>query len=256
MIRRLLMVWGSMCLCAASASAQSKFDRGWIDVNFGVAVAAEKTRATTETVTIAREPATFETTYSFPTGAAFDFGGGVMLTPFSGIGVSVSGTAHEDVASLRIRIPHPNFFNAFATDDNETESKLQRTEGTIHIQGMFVLPTGSDRVRVRAFGGPSYFRLKMDAVTDIRYNQFFQIFNTGNVVEITTFDSEEVEETGWGFHVGGDVSVFFTRVVGVGGFARFSRGTVTIDDDAILSNEPVDFKTGGFQAGGGLRLKF
>src|SRR6266540_234046 len=154
-----------------AADAQSAFDRGWIDVNFGMANAAEDGLAVTGSRTISAEAATFRTTYSFPRGALFDFGGGVMLTPVVGVGVSVTGTAHKDNADLFARIPHPLRFNAFGEDSTFTQGELQRTEGTIHVQGMFVLPTGNDRVRVRVFGGPSYFRLKMDAVGSIAYDQ-------------------------------------------------------------------------------------
>lgn len=53
---------------------------------------------------------------------------------------------------------------------------------------------------------------------------------------------------------GGDVSVFFTRVFGLGGFARYSRGTVEIDEP--LSESTQDVRAGRFQAGGGIRLRF
>ena len=38
------------------------------------------------------ERATFAIDYNLPTGAAFDFGGGFMITPMIGVGVSFSGT--------------------------------------------------------------------------------------------------------------------------------------------------------------------
>jgi hypothetical protein len=60
--------------------------------------------------------------------------------------------------------------------------------------------------------------------------------------------------SGWGAHFGGDVSWFFTGVVGVGGFARYSTGSVEFTDP--ISDKPVTLKTGGLQAGGGLRLRF
>ena len=65
-----------------------------------------------------------------------------------------------------------------------------------------------------------------------------------------------MEETAWGFHAGGDVTYFFSRVFGIGGFARMSRGEVTIVDDDIPADGPVDVKLGGFQGGLGLRFRF
>lgn len=246
----------SIMITSAAAQVPSSFERGWVDINLGMATAAEKSLNVTTTRTIALESGTFASTYSFPRGAEFDFGGGVMITPMIGAGISVTGTADEDSADLFARVPHPLRFNAFGEDTTFTQDKLQRTEGTIHLQAMFVVPTGSDRLRVRAFGGPSYVRLKMDAISGIHYDQQFQILGTGNIVNITTYDTVEVEHTTWGFHVGGDVSYFFTRVFGLGAVARYSQGSVEIDDVEVLREKPFKVKTGGFQLGGGLRLKF
>jgi hypothetical protein len=233
-------------------SAQS-FERGWVDVNVGVAKAAGDAFSMGFTGTLFSEPAEFDASYKLPTGAAFDFGGGVMFNRYIGAGVSFTGTAHEDKASLFIRIPHPLYNNAFATDTAPTQDKFMRTEGGVNLQAMAVVAQ-TDRLRVRVFGGPSYFRVKQEQVSDIRYNQVYQILSRGNAVGITTYDRTETEDTGWGFHAGGDVSVFFTRVIGVGGFARFSRATVEMED--ALGVTTIDVKAGGFQTGGGLRLKF
>ena len=58
--------------------------------------------------------------------------------------------------------------------------------------------------------------------------------------------------TGWGFHGGGDLSVFFTRVFGLGGSVRLSRGTASISDYGGTH----DITTGGLQINGGLRFRF
>ncbi len=230
------------------------FERGWIDVNFGVAVAATKTFETELQLPLYSETATARATYSNPTGAEFDFGGGVMFTRQAGVGISFTGTAHQDTAQLYVNVPHPFAFDAFASDSKPTNTKLQRVEGGVNIQFMVVAPV-SPRVRVRLFGGPSYLRVQQDMVQAIHYDQSFLVFLPANAVEITTYDTVgKVEGAGWGFHVGGDVSMFFTRVVGIGAFARFSHATVSLDDP--LSGGAIDVKAGGFQAGGGLRLKF
>lgn len=235
-------------------AAPQSFERGWIDVNFGIAVAAANTFSTTLLSPLFSETRTATVTYRNPTGAEFDFGGGVMITPQVGVGISFTGTAHQDVAQLAISVPHPRIFNTLATDTAPTDGKLQRVEGGVNLQVVGVAPL-SDRVRLRVFGGPTYFRVQQDMVNSIAYDQAYLVFLPVNSVTITTFDrADKVEGTGWGFHAGADVSMFFTRVVGIGGFARFSRATVALDDP--LSGVPVDVKAGGFQAGGGLRLKF
>ncbi len=230
------------------------FERGFIDVNLGVAWAAERTFTVSVTDTIFAETRTFETAYTNPTGASFDFGGGVMFTPEIGVGVSVVGTAHQSPADLFVRVPHPFAPNAHASDTAETDRELQRAEGSINIQLVGAAMIG-DKTRVRVFGGPTFFRVQQDLVSDIRYRQVFAILGRANQVEITEYDVEEkVEATGWGFHVGADVSFFFNRVIGLGAFARFSRGSVDIEEPA--TGDELTLDAGGIQAGGGLRLKF
>jgi hypothetical protein len=257
---RFVTVAAALVLSAASASAQTApaFERGWIDVNFGVAMAAEDAFSMAATGEIFAEPATFTADYALPRGASFDFGGGFMITPIVGVGVSFSGTAHEDTALLGARIPHPVFANLYASDDAPTDAVLQRVEGGVNLQAMIVA-VQSDRFRFRVFGGPTFFRVRQDAITDIRYNQVFLIVPRANAIEITEFDSERIEGTGWGFHGGADASIFFNRIIGVGGFAKFSRGSVDLENTlatAVGDDGVVGVKAGGFQMGGGLRLKF
>ena len=50
-------------------------------------------------------------------------------------------------------------------------------------------------------------------------------------MEITTYDVEEkVEFNRSGFEVGGGIAFFFNRVIGIGAFVRFSRGTVISEE--------------------------
>lgn len=227
-LRALLFAFSLSVAIAHPATAQG-FDKGWVDVNFGVAAAAEKSYTSTRVLTIASEAGGGAVAYSWPRGASFDVGGGYMFTPRVGLGVSLAGTAHQDHAGLAISVPHPLYFNASATDADVTSGTLTRSEGSWHIHAMLVAAQMS-RVRVRVFGGPSYFLAKQDAVTSISYDQRFGVFNTSNVVNITTYNTKENEATGWGFHARGDVSVFFNRVVGVGALVRISRGSVDLPD--------------------------
>lgn len=248
----------AVAVFASSASAQtSTRERGWLDVNFGIAVAAQDSVTQTFTSLPDRggEQETYLIGYNVPTGASFDVGGGVMFTNTFGLGVIVQGTASESPADLSIRIPHPAFNNRFANDATETDGKLMRTEGTVHISAMFKAPIRNDKVRVRFYGGPSYFWLTADAVSDITYNQQWNLAGA-NVVDIRTYDTTGVEQTGWGFHAGGDFAYMFTRVFGLGGFVRYSRGSVEIDDSNVPADGSIDVTTGGLTAGGGIRLRF
>jgi hypothetical protein len=158
------------------------------------------------------------------------------------------------VADVSLSVPHPYYYNRAATDSNQTKDKLQYTEGAVHLQLIVAVPSSNRRFAARLFVGPTHFQAKGDAVADLTYDQAW--IGTGNAVAITGYDSKKVEKSTWGFHVGGDLSYFFNRIVGLGAMLRISRGSATIDDSGVLANEPMKVKLGGVQAGAGLRLRF
>lgn len=238
-------------VAGGSTGFAQDYEKGWVDVNFGVASAAEKSFSSTRVVTISQESGGGSVAYGVPRGGAFDVGGGYMFSPRVGFGVSLAGTAHEDIAGLAISVPHPLYFNASATDATTTDAALTRTEGAWHLQAMFVAAE-TPRVRVRVFGGPSYFRAEQEVVDNLKYSQVYQVFGRGNAVDITSYTTSKVTGTAWGLHAGGDVGVFFNRVFGLGASVRVSRGTAQITD----YGGPHDIKVGGVQVNGGLRLKF
>lgn len=235
-------------LVPTAAMAQ---ERVWVDVNFGVAFPSDKDFSTHLTRTIFAEPADFDVDYSFPKGPEFDGGAGFMLTPQFGIGISASRSKHEDVPVLTARIPHPFIFNTYGSDSADGDTKLERTESALHIQAMFVA-FESDNSRFRIFGGPTYMKVKNQTVGDFHYNQTFTLVPARNTIEITTYDINECECSGWGFHVGGDYSYFFSPNVGVGGIVRFTRVKV----EPVDYSGAFDLNAGGVMVGGGLRIKF
>ncbi len=91
-------------------------------------------------------------------------------------------------------------------------------------------------------------------VSGIHYNQVANPVFPINSVAITTFDSQEVSGSAWGFNAGVDVGWFFDRYVGVGGLLRFNKGTVSLTDP--FSGTGVDLKAGHVVFGGGVRFRF
>jgi hypothetical protein len=241
-------------VCATGASAQD-LQRGWIDVNFGIASPAEGSLDTQLRLIRFEEIATFGGGYRTSRGSEFDVGGGGMLTPMLGVGVSLAGMRHENPASLRVSIPHPAFFNRMASDAASTDGNLKRRERLVNLQAVAQVPGAGGKLRVRFFGGPTYFQLTADAVTDIRYRQTFTSLG-GNTVEILSSENKEVNASAWGFNAGADIGYFFTRIVGIGASFRYARGTVQVSDAEVLNDGPREVKMGGVQTGGGLRIRF
>jgi hypothetical protein len=155
---------------------------------------------------------------------------------------------------VSLTLPEPFFFNDSSTGTLVTEDVLERRERAVHMQAMINATPNSDRLRVRVFGGPSYFRVQQHLVSDIEFIQLSSPFRPANDVTLTGYEANAVEANAWGFHGGADVGMFFNRTVGVGGTVRFSRANVTLADP--LSGTDIERKAGGVQFGGGLRFKF
>ena len=253
-VTRTLLLTSALAVLLPTLPASAQDQAVWIDVNFGLASSGAGSATFTFATRLFQEQAAFAVVYPEPSrGAEFDFGGGYMFTPRVGLGLNFTGTAHEDPVGLGVTIPHPFVFNASTTASGTTEQNLTRTEGSANFQMMFVA-LHTENARVRLFGGPTFFRHKADMVRDIAYRQTAFPGSRTNIVTITSFEDIEVEGSGWGVHVGGDVSYFFTRAFGLGGFARFSRGTVSVDEP--MSEETQDLSVGGVQLGGGVRFRF
>jgi hypothetical protein len=104
------------------------------------------------------------------------------------------------------------------------------------------------RLNLTAFGGPSFFSYKQAVVEEVNVIQSYP-FDTVDA-QLTT---GSIDGSQWGFHVAVDVGWFFTRNVGVGGLLRFTQAT---KNTQIGDGEPFDLEIGGFQGGGGVRLRF
>jgi hypothetical protein len=241
--------------CGSSTAFAQDYERIWVDVNFGGAQSAQAASTTTDTGIVFGESASASAVYQKPgPGTNFDFGGGYMLSRVMGVGVSLSGNGYKDPATVSLTLPDPFFFNDSATGALVTEDLLERRERTVHMQAMINATPNSERLRVRIFGGPSYFRVQQHLVSDIAFDQSSSPFFPANDVSLTGYEANAVDGNAWGYHAGADVGMFFNRVVGVGGTVRFSRATVTMADP--LSESNIDVKAGGVQFGGGLRFKF
>lgn len=241
-------------LCAAPVLAQNAPSHGWIDVNYLSLHPAQDAQTFTFRTTVSGETASIAAAYpALPTAKGGEVGFGVRIGDLPvGVGIHVVNASYTYPVGLAINVPHPLFFNRFAQDSG-VATDLERKDLAVDVMGVFVVPTPS-RWSVRVFGGPTRFTVKQDMVSDVRFDQLFNLLG-GNIVDLTGHKQVKVEGHVWGFNAGADVSYFFSRYVGVGGTVRVNGGTVSIAKEP-LSENPADFKAGGAQFGGGLRIRF
>lgn len=243
-----------LVFAAVPAFAQDAPSKGWIDFDFVSVQPAQDAQTYTGLAPLFGEIASFASAYpDLPSAKGGNIGAGFNFHPRVGLGFHFLAVKYDMPVGLAVSIPHPIFANRFATDADVTSSQLERTDRSLDILATFTAPT-PDAIRVRVFGGPTYFRVRQNMVSLIRYTQVFNLLGA-NVVDITTFDDEDVEGSAWGFNVGADVAYFFSRHVGVGGVVRFNQGTVDIDSEP-LTGDSAELKAGHTLVGGGLRLRF
>lgn len=240
-------------MCASTAFAQAKADRGWFDLGVGIQSPAEKTFTASWAPTIFGQPATFTTDYTLGPALTFGIGAGAMFHKRFGVGATFTNS-HEagDPATMSAHVPHPFFLNAYGNATAQSPSAMSRTERDFHIHAMFVA-MDNGKIRIRAFGGPSYIMMAQDVIEDFAVSQ--SLNGTTNTITIGGSDVIETTASTWGFHVGGDVAYFFSKSVGAGGFVRYVNGSVDVTNP-IAQTGQITLKVGGVQVGGALNVKF
>ena len=240
------------CLLAVPGIAQAQTawrDHARVSINFGVQQPAATTFSSTTTTTVYLETATINTAYQAPRGGFFDGGVLIRIRRGFGVGAAVSAFSKSSAASVSGTIPHPFFSNRLRPISGTT-SPLERSETAVYIQAAYVV--SSRRIDVAISGGPAFFNVKQDLVTDARYDS-----KDDYPYDTATFEGAAIskaESRKVGFNVGADVGLKLSKNFGVGGLIRFSRASLTFP----LANTASGVSTiaGGLHAGGGVRFFF
>lgn len=246
-MKKIVLVTACALLCAQSAMAQTNPDsRGFVIVNGGYQLSVNDfTDGATKRENA--EDGRFDSTYVVKGGPSVDVAGGAVLWRGLGVGVGFSRFSVSTPSTVTASIPHPFFFNrARAVSGDATD--LKREEVAVHVQMRAVVPVGA-RLQAMVFGGPSFFRVKQDMVTDVTYTDSYPY----DVATFRTATATAGSASKMGFNAGGDLAFFFTRQLGLGATVQFAGTTVEMP---AAGGTQRDVKVGGVQAGGGLRLRF
>jgi hypothetical protein len=193
------------------------------------------------------ETGSTEVDYRVQKGFIFDGGGGVRLWKNLAAGVAVSSFTREESAATRSNFPHPFFFEQ-PREVTGDATGVKRSETAVHIQAMYLVNPGG-RLRFVLSGGPSFFSVEQDLVTEVTIAETFPF-------DAATFASaQKTREKGSApaFNVGADVMWMLGRRFGVGGVIRFSRAAIDLD---APGGRTITVDAGGVYAGGGVRLLF
>ena len=238
---------GYLALAApALASAQTTAPRVYVSVNGGIQ-RSDNTVAQSFTVkdkNFEDMPVTADA--DAKRGVLVDGGIVVRLAGPIGMGFAASVVTHDTDANVTASVPNPLFFRQPRSITGTTPASRREVAG--HIEAVYLVPRG--RVDVMIFGGPSLFSVRQTLITDVVYSEAYP-FDTATFSSSQTATS--TSKTATGFNVGVDVAWKFSRTVGAGGMARFSRAQATLN---ATNNAALKVDVGGLLVGGGIRLAF
>jgi Outer membrane protein beta-barrel domain len=239
MTRTLVMAM-LIAAAAADASAQTQpppAGLGFVNLNFG-AQPSSRDFGTSQSFPLYGENATFTTSQENGGGGMFDITAGYRFMPAFAVAVGFSNFSNTSSSTVTSSIPNPLVFEQPLVTTT-TVSDLDHSERGIHIQAVWFLPV-TDKIDVALSLGPSFILVKQDLVSSISVPPGTQ---TANPVKTTE------EDTGVGVNIGIDGTYLITRNFGAGVFMRYAGAKVDLTTVDGLS-------VGGFQVGGGVRVRF
>jgi outer membrane protein with beta-barrel domain len=240
-----MMKAGFLCLalCAAvapNAHAQMTWtDRGFVNVTLGVQ-AGSHDLATSTTFDLYDEQATVESSQKVKGGGFFDVSAGykVRRNLVAGIGYSRSGSKSD--AAINALIPDPRLFDQLrAASTSATD--LKHSENALHLFAAWMVPV-TDKIDVAVSAGPTVFFVTQDLPGALAVTEPGPTISD---VAVTQADPTTV-----GLNIGVDVMYLVGKKWGVGGLARYTWGSVNLDGASDK------LTVGGFQIGGGFRMRF
>jgi hypothetical protein len=224
---------------AAAAQTMQWTDKGFVSVNVGVQVGSQDLNTSTS-FSLYEETATVSSSQKVTSGAFFDIGGAYRVWGKNLLaGVTYLHTTSDADASIAASIPDPAQFDR-PRAVTSTASGAKHTENVVHLNVIWMMPV-AEKLDVGVFAGPSIFSIKQGVVGTPTVTEPGPIVNAPIV---------EVKKTTAGFNAGVDVQYMIAKKWGVGGVARYTWGSASID------GATDKLTVGGFQIGAGARLRF
>ncbi len=209
----------------------------FIDVNGAYQAGSHDINIST-TPTIYDEPAPISSTTTTKGGGVFDIAVGYRVWRDLAISLGFNTMSSKSDGQTTATIPNPIFFDQPVTH-TFTQSGLKHKERTINLDVVWTWPISGNSDAAISLG-PSFIRVSQDVVANVSVPP-----GTQDAVPLV----ETQSKTAVGFNFGGDYTYLFTPNVGIGALLRYTYGKTDLTSVSGLT-------VGGFQIGGGLRLRF
>ena len=233
----------ALCVCAtpqiASAQTMQWTDKGYASINVG-AQAGSHDLSESGSFSIYDETATFSSTAKVKGGALFDIGGAYRIWGKNLLGgVTFSHVGSKSDGSLTGSVPDPVIHDR-PRSVVKAFSGLKHSENAVHLDAIWMIPV-ANKMDVGISAGPTIFSVKQDTIPSLTVTE------PGPTVTTTVVSASK---TTVGFNVGADLQYMLRKKYGVGGFMRYSIGSVS------LPGATKKLTVGGFQIGVGGRYRF
>ncbi len=217
-----------------------------VSANVGIQV-GDNDLSRTDVFDLYEEQATIDINQTINNGFFFEFGGAYKYRPQYGFGLTWGFLTNSGDGTISGRLPHPEEFDQFRTFETSVDD-LKHSEQSLHFQAIYFIPF-TEEVEFSISGGPSLFGVKQQLLRGVVFSETPPFTS----VTIDSVDMVELKDSAWGFNIGADMTYAVTPTIGVAALMRYTRGTVEFN---ISDTQTADVKAGGFQIGGGVRLKF
>ena len=240
MVRRLaVLACGIVLSSATPALAQMQWtDRAFAALSAGVQVGTSDVTST-QTFAIYGEPATLLSQQDVKGGLFFDAQAGYRVWRNLALGASVTFLQGKADATVTGTIPDPIVFDS-PRSVSATAADLTHRETWVAALATWVMPL-TDKMDVFLSAGPAVAQVQQELPTESTVEEPGPTLSEISVKRYT--------KSGIGFVAGADARYMITPRIGVGAMAKFSAASV-----AIAGDTKSDF--GGFQLGGGVRIRF
>jgi hypothetical protein len=222
--------------------------RGYVNLNYGMQIRSTSLATATESFPVYDETGKLTSAQTIDSQAPFlDFGAGFRTFGNVGAGFSYSRLSTDGSALVSAEVPSPIYYDQ-PRKATSTATGLEHVEQGYHFQAIWMLPI-TDKFDVVFSGGPTLFQLSQGVVTTPKIEEVGPPYTT---VKMTT-STVTVSDSQIGFNVGADLTYRFANNFGVGAMVRYAAATVSLTPEG---GPALDVKVGGFQLGGGLRVRF
>jgi hypothetical protein len=189
------------------------------------------------------ESSVVDTSYKTGSVPGFEAGGGVRVWRHLAVGLDVSRFSKGTGGAVSGQVPHPFFFGKPRSVTGDA-SGLSRDETGVHLHALWMIPM-RQRWQLVVAGGPSWFSVDQDLVTDVTVTQTYP-YDTATFASATSVHRSRSK---LGFNAGADVTYFLRRHVGLGFGVAFSHASIPLDDTLTVD-------AGGPHVAGGVRFRF